>query len=235
MQSSAAAPRELSPDGRPRFHGGRAGRQRHDAGRVHVRGVRRDDDQRQQRERVPVHRARGHGAGLYYYRARYYHPTLQRFISEDPIGFAAGDVNLYAYVGNRPSIVRDPLGLSEDTYEPDLKKHGKPHIDRYDKHGRNVGRYNPDGSSVDFKAKPSPRIPNADQARFSKAAAKLTKLMKAAGLIGLLIGIFTDTSEAGGLDDECNYGPGTCGQRLIGMSTDFPVEPPCISGRKGQC
>ncbi|MCI0417646.1 MAG: RHS repeat-associated core domain-containing protein, partial [Acidobacteria bacterium] len=25
------------------------------------------------------------GTGLYYYRARYYHPTLQRFISEDPL------------------------------------------------------------------------------------------------------------------------------------------------------
>src|SRR5205814_5655352 len=34
----------------------------------------------------------------YYYRARYYYTDLQRFISEDPIGYEAGDVNLYAYV-----------------------------------------------------------------------------------------------------------------------------------------
>jgi RHS repeat-associated protein len=34
--------------------------------------------------------------GLYYYRARYYSPELQRFISEDPIGFEGGDVNFYA-------------------------------------------------------------------------------------------------------------------------------------------
>jgi RHS repeat-associated protein len=27
------------------------------------------------------------GKGLYFYRARYYSPELQRFISEDPIGF----------------------------------------------------------------------------------------------------------------------------------------------------
>jgi RHS repeat-associated protein len=39
--------------------------------------------------------------GLYYYRARYYSPRLQRFISEDPIGIAGG-INLYAYVGNNP-------------------------------------------------------------------------------------------------------------------------------------
>ncbi len=49
-------------------------------------------------------------AGLYYYRARYYHPGLQRFISEDPLGFAGGDPNLYAYVGNNPISFRDPTG-----------------------------------------------------------------------------------------------------------------------------
>jgi len=53
------------------------------------------------------------GSGLYYYRARYYHPRLQRFIAEDPIGFKAGDVNIYAYVRNRPPVFADPLGLFE--------------------------------------------------------------------------------------------------------------------------
>ena len=50
------------------------------------------------------------GSGLYYYRARYYHPGLQRFISEDPIGFAGGDPNLFAYTRNSPTIFRDPSG-----------------------------------------------------------------------------------------------------------------------------
>jgi RHS repeat-associated protein len=27
------------------------------------------------------------GTGLYYYRGRYYSPTLQRFASQDPLGF----------------------------------------------------------------------------------------------------------------------------------------------------
>ena len=52
------------------------------------------------------------GSGLDYYRARYYHPRLQRFISEDPIGFGSRDVNFYAYVGNNPIDLIDPLGLS---------------------------------------------------------------------------------------------------------------------------
>ena len=49
--------------------------------------------------------------GLYYMRARYYDPIIGRFISEDPIHFAAGDVNLYAYVSNDPINWIDPLGL----------------------------------------------------------------------------------------------------------------------------
>lgn len=51
------------------------------------------------------------GTGLYYYRARYYSPTLQRFISQDPIGFDGGDLNLYAYVGNNPISYTDPSGM----------------------------------------------------------------------------------------------------------------------------
>lgn len=49
--------------------------------------------------------------GLHYYRARYYDPQLKRFISEDPIGLAGGDVNFYAYVENNPVNKIDPLGL----------------------------------------------------------------------------------------------------------------------------
>src|SRR5438093_673593 len=51
------------------------------------------------------------GTGLYYYRARYYHPGLQRFISQDPVGVQDGD-NLYAYVGGNPLARVDPFGLS---------------------------------------------------------------------------------------------------------------------------
>jgi RHS repeat-associated protein len=49
--------------------------------------------------------------GFYYMKARYYDPTVGRFISEDPIGFEGGDVNLMAYVGNNPVTGIDPSGL----------------------------------------------------------------------------------------------------------------------------
>jgi RHS repeat-associated protein len=50
------------------------------------------------------------GAGLYYYRARFYDPELGRFTSEDPIGFAGG-LNLFAYAAANPVSYTDPLGL----------------------------------------------------------------------------------------------------------------------------
>jgi RHS repeat-associated protein len=50
-------------------------------------------------------------SGQYYYRARYYDPTVGRFISEDPLSFGAGDTNIYRYVGNSFVNETDPSGL----------------------------------------------------------------------------------------------------------------------------
>src|SRR5437867_7291532 len=60
------------------------------------------------------HRLSGPTLGGRYSWARYYHPGLARFISEDPIGFAGGDVNFYAYAGNSPVVFVDPFGLDKD-------------------------------------------------------------------------------------------------------------------------
>ncbi|MDR8397220.1 RHS repeat-associated core domain-containing protein [Paraburkholderia sp. USG1] len=48
---------------------------------------------------------------MVYYRNRYYSPQTGRFISEDPIGWASGQTNAYAYVGGNPVQFRDPSGL----------------------------------------------------------------------------------------------------------------------------
>ena len=52
-------------------------------------------------------------SGLQFSRARWYDPTIGRFISEDPIGFRAGDINLYGYVKNNAVNKTDPTGLEE--------------------------------------------------------------------------------------------------------------------------
>jgi RHS repeat-associated protein len=50
---------------------------------------------------------------LYYYRARYYDPSVGRFLSEDRLRFEAGP-NFYAYVRNNPARYKDPLGFIRD-------------------------------------------------------------------------------------------------------------------------
>ncbi|MBT9315957.1 peroxidase family protein [Leptothoe spongobia] len=49
-------------------------------------------------------------SGQYFYRARYYDPGVGRFISEDSVGFDAGDANLYRYVFNSSPNYVDPTG-----------------------------------------------------------------------------------------------------------------------------
>ncbi len=48
--------------------------------------------------------------GAYHVRAREYHPTLGAFTARDPLGFSAGDPNLYAYCGGNPLARTDPSG-----------------------------------------------------------------------------------------------------------------------------
>jgi RHS repeat-associated protein len=63
--------------------------------------------------------------GFYEYRARAYHPTLGRFMSEDPKGFDAGDYNLFRYCHNDPLDLTDPMGL-ETGVQPQPGDHPLP-------------------------------------------------------------------------------------------------------------
>ena len=85
--------------------------------------------------------------GIYYYRARWYDPAAGRFISQDPIGFSAGDPNLYRYVGNAPGDGTDPEGLASEFWENTGKwlwhwHHMLPHEvfkpERLKKHGLTI-------------------------------------------------------------------------------------------------
>jgi RHS repeat-associated protein len=55
-------------------------------------------------------RERDYESHLQYNRARYYDAAIGRWLSEDPVGFAAGDANLSRYVGNGPTNATDPSG-----------------------------------------------------------------------------------------------------------------------------
>jgi len=65
--------------------------------------------------------------GLYYLRGRFYSFDIGRFTSQDPLGFAAGDANLYRYVENRPTAATDPSGLSSLIIENSTTR-GRRHL-----------------------------------------------------------------------------------------------------------
>jgi RHS repeat-associated protein len=73
--------------------------------------------------------------GLQYNRARYYDATTGRWTSQDPLGFDAGDSNLYRYVHNKSTITIDANGLTEadmlqfGTAYDQLSKSSKEYVD----------------------------------------------------------------------------------------------------------
>jgi RHS repeat-associated protein len=63
------------------------------------------------KERIPVQDI--YGSELYYYGYRFYQPSLQRWLTRDPIE-ELGGINLYGFVGNEPIKYVDLLGLAKD-------------------------------------------------------------------------------------------------------------------------
>lgn len=74
------------------------------------------------------------GIGLDFNRARYYSPTFQRFISEDPLGLNGGDANIYEYVFSDPTSMTDAFGLSGLLF-----CRGSGHLFLIDESGNTVG------------------------------------------------------------------------------------------------
>ncbi|MFA5947631.1 MAG: RHS repeat-associated core domain-containing protein [Candidatus Gracilibacteria bacterium] len=68
------------------------------------------------------------GTGLYYYGARYYDPSIGRFISQDPVNGTLSNpqsINKYSYVLNNPLKYIDPTGMfAWDTFGTALMQIG---------------------------------------------------------------------------------------------------------------
>ena len=74
--------------------------------------------------------------GLYYLRARYYDPSIGRFMSEDP---AQDGLNWYVYCGNNPVMYIDPMGLTDYIfYGNDQKSYAEDYAEKLKASQRNV-------------------------------------------------------------------------------------------------
>ena len=72
-------------------------------------GEKLEDPAGNQDDRGYIGHVQDAATGLTYMQARYYDPTIGRFLSVGPVGFASGGVgylNRYAYVGNDPINAR---------------------------------------------------------------------------------------------------------------------------------
>jgi RHS repeat-associated protein len=62
--------------------------------------------------------------GLYYFKHRYYYPSIGRFMQPDPLGGVSG-LNEYTYANNAPESSGDPLGMTAmdtDMFDIDLRQ-----------------------------------------------------------------------------------------------------------------
>jgi len=75
------------------------------------------------------------GTGFYYLRARYYDPSLSRFMRKDPLlglVYQPRTMQPYLYVGNNPLLLKDPLGLCPDCVQSTLSPSQLSPAQQYD-------------------------------------------------------------------------------------------------------
>ena len=68
--------------------------------------------------------------GLRDHDQRWYDVATARWLSQDPIAFAAGDANLYRYCGNDPVNAVDPTGLMDPMFVESVRSSRRPPVER---------------------------------------------------------------------------------------------------------
>jgi uncharacterized protein RhaS with RHS repeats len=84
--------------------------------------------------------------GLQYNHARWYDASIGKWISQDPLGFEAGDSNLYRYVNNRPMDAVDPSGKEIRLYTRSVLGHRHVTVMVYDPAARKIVMFDGGGS-----------------------------------------------------------------------------------------
>ena len=113
------------------------------------------------------------GTGLKYYRARYYHPGLQRFISEDPIGFGRR-CQPVPYVSNCPTNLVDPTGLDTTVTYVAPSTRGASHIGIGVGSGPVYGLYPVTKSMLSLASMEVPGVLRMDLHRENEATSSVT-------------------------------------------------------------
>ena len=130
------------------------------------------------------------GTGLLYERNRYYSFELQRYISEDPIGFAGGDVNFYVRVGNNPVNFTDPLGLY---LRDDLIKEIIKHVPSMEKQIVALSKYLNEGALYSI-------LKDLEARELARKAALRQAGRIGLGTVGIILGDLIFPEEVGGDD-----------------------------------
>ena len=157
-------------------------------------------------------RDRDSESDLQYNRARYYDAATGRWISKDPIGFAAGDANLYRYVGNQATTLTDPSGLKKFKVGGEVFFVHPNDVDPFpsDPHAHIGGANSPrkvhiDTGQIFQGAKPT------DCNIGKKTLRELRRQMRAAGLLGLAVTVVLVVPEVAGAAEEGGL-PGAVGE-----------------------
>lgn len=75
-------------------------------------------------------------SGQYYLRARFYDPSVGRFLQEDV--YRGDGLNLYAYCRNNPVVYYDPSGFAGEKKLPDIVWPSKPHANKTPGHWETI-------------------------------------------------------------------------------------------------